>query len=124
MSRSPPPSSVSRAAAPMRPPRPSSRTAGSTTATTRRSPSTTNPTTPAAEPAAGGFPARIEAPRSAQPADYYHHLPRAGPAVSSRRDYYRDPEAPRANSLVPGASALIVDERGRLLMQRRADSGN
>ncbi|MFF0531248.1 NUDIX domain-containing protein [Nocardia amikacinitolerans] len=41
-----------------------------------------------------------------------------------RRDYYRDPDAPKANSLVPGGSALIVDQRGAILLQRRSDSGN
>lgn len=44
--------------------------------------------------------------------------------MSNRRDYYHDLDAPPANSLVPGASALVVDEHGRILMQRRADSGN
>lgn len=44
--------------------------------------------------------------------------------MSGRRDYYRDPNAPRANSLVPGGSALVVDNRGAILMQRRRDSGN
>lgn len=44
--------------------------------------------------------------------------------MSSRRDYYRDPNAPRANSIAPGGSALITDEHGRVLMQRRTDSGN
>ncbi|QLY28482.1 NUDIX domain-containing protein [Nocardia huaxiensis] len=44
--------------------------------------------------------------------------------MSRRRDYYRDPHAPKANSLVPGGSALVVDERGAVLMQRRSDSGN
>ncbi|WP_280426127.1 NUDIX domain-containing protein [Nocardia carnea] len=44
--------------------------------------------------------------------------------MGSRRDYYRDPDAPEANSLVPGGSALIVDESGAVLMQRRSDSGN
>ncbi|WP_194831933.1 NUDIX domain-containing protein [Nocardia sp. XZ_19_369] len=44
--------------------------------------------------------------------------------MSNRRDYYRDPHAPKANSLVPGGSALIVDEQGAILMQRRSDSGN
>jgi ADP-ribose pyrophosphatase YjhB (NUDIX family) len=44
--------------------------------------------------------------------------------VSWRRDYYRDPAAPAANSLVPGGSAIVVDDGGRILMQRRADSGN
>jgi ADP-ribose pyrophosphatase YjhB (NUDIX family) len=44
--------------------------------------------------------------------------------VTGRRDYYRDPAAPTANSLVPGGSALVLDEHGRVLLQRRADSGN
>ncbi|MFE1595776.1 NUDIX domain-containing protein [Nocardia sp. NPDC058705] len=44
--------------------------------------------------------------------------------MSSRRDYYRDPRAPKANSLVPGGSMLVVDDGGRILMQRRGDSGN
>ncbi|MQY18709.1 NUDIX hydrolase [Nocardia macrotermitis] len=44
--------------------------------------------------------------------------------MGSRRDYYNDPQAPEANSLKPGASALVVDELGRVLMQRRGDSGN
>ncbi|MGW6427620.1 NUDIX domain-containing protein [Nocardia sp. NPDC055053] len=44
--------------------------------------------------------------------------------MSSRRDYYRDPNAPKANCLVPGSSALVVDGIGRILMQRRGDSGN
>ncbi|MFD6400565.1 NUDIX domain-containing protein [Nocardia sp. NPDC060249] len=44
--------------------------------------------------------------------------------MSSRRDYYRDPHAPKANSLVPGGSMLVVDGESRILMQRRGDSGN
>ena len=44
--------------------------------------------------------------------------------MSRRRDYYHDPAAPKANSLVPGGSALVTDEHGRILMQRRTDSGN
>jgi ADP-ribose pyrophosphatase YjhB (NUDIX family) len=44
--------------------------------------------------------------------------------MSRRVDYYNDPDAPRANSLVPGGSALVTDEQGRILMQQRADSGN
>ena len=44
--------------------------------------------------------------------------------MSRRRDYYHDPTAPTANSLVPGGSALVTDEHGRILMQRRTDSGN
>ncbi|SDY69182.1 ADP-ribose pyrophosphatase YjhB, NUDIX family [Micromonospora pattaloongensis] len=44
--------------------------------------------------------------------------------MSRRVDYYNDPNAPAANSIVPGGSALVVDDEGRILMQRRADSGN
>ncbi len=44
--------------------------------------------------------------------------------MSGRRDYYRDPAAPKANSLVPGGSALVVDDDGRVLLQRRTDSRN
>lgn len=44
--------------------------------------------------------------------------------MSRRVDYFEDPQAPAANSLVPGGSALVADETGRVLMQRRADSGN
>ncbi|MBB4961219.1 hypothetical protein FHR38_004952 [Micromonospora polyrhachis] len=36
--------------------------------------------------------------------------------MSGRRDYYQDPDAPAANSLVPGGSALVTDEAGRVLM--------
>lgn len=42
----------------------------------------------------------------------------------SRVDYYYDPEAPTANSLVVGSSAVVVDAGGRILLQRRSDSGN
>jgi ADP-ribose pyrophosphatase YjhB (NUDIX family) len=40
----------------------------------------------------------------------------------TRTDYYRDPNAPRANSLVPGASAIVTDEEGSLLLHRRSDN--
>jgi len=44
--------------------------------------------------------------------------------MTGRRDFYHDPAAPKANSLVPGGSAVVVDGQGRVLLQRRADSGN
>ena len=44
--------------------------------------------------------------------------------MSRRVDYYDDPAAPPPNSLVPGGSALVADDQGRILLQRRADSGN
>jgi 8-oxo-dGTP pyrophosphatase MutT (NUDIX family) len=40
----------------------------------------------------------------------------------TRTDYYRESDAPRANSLVPGASAIVVDNDGRFLLQRRRDN--
>lgn len=39
-----------------------------------------------------------------------------------RRDYYDDPTAPSANSLVPAASAVVVDKSGRIVLQRRRDN--
>lgn len=42
----------------------------------------------------------------------------------ARVDYYHDPSAPNANSLVVGSSAIVTDENGKILLQRRSDSGN
>jgi 8-oxo-dGTP pyrophosphatase MutT (NUDIX family) len=42
----------------------------------------------------------------------------------ARVDYYHDPSAPNANSLVVGSSAVVADAEGRILLQRRSDSGN
>ncbi|MER5473723.1 NUDIX domain-containing protein [Streptomyces sp. NPDC002685] len=39
-----------------------------------------------------------------------------------RRDYEDDPAAPTANSLVPAASVVVVDDDGRVLLQRRTDN--
>ena len=41
----------------------------------------------------------------------------------SRVEYWNDPQAPVANSLVPACGVLAVDEQGRLLLQRRRDTG-
>ncbi len=41
-----------------------------------------------------------------------------------RIDYYHDSDAPLANSLVVGSSAVVVDSEGCILLQRRSDSGN
>ena len=41
----------------------------------------------------------------------------------TRTDYYHEPDAPKANSLVPGASAIVADNEGRILLQRRSDNG-
>ncbi|WP_329463337.1 NUDIX domain-containing protein [Streptomyces sp. NBC_01431] len=40
-----------------------------------------------------------------------------------RRDYEDDPDAPAANSLVPAASTVVVDDSGRILLQCRRDNG-
>jgi ADP-ribose pyrophosphatase YjhB (NUDIX family) len=46
-------------------------------------------------------------------------------AVSPRRiDYYDDPEAPKANSLVPSVNVVVVNDAGEILMIRRTDNDN
>lgn len=40
-----------------------------------------------------------------------------------RTDFFHDDRAPKANSLVPAAGILAVDDDGRLLLQRRRDTG-
>jgi ADP-ribose pyrophosphatase YjhB (NUDIX family) len=42
----------------------------------------------------------------------------------ARREYYNDPQAPAPNSLVVATSAVVTDDAGRILLQRRTDSGN
>jgi len=41
-----------------------------------------------------------------------------------RQEYYHDPDAPAANSLTPTAFAAVRDDAGRILLVRRADTGN
>lgn len=41
----------------------------------------------------------------------------------ARTEYYDDPSAPAPNSLVVAASAVVTDGEGRVLLQRRRDSG-
>ncbi|MFI0939881.1 NUDIX domain-containing protein [Streptomyces sp. NPDC021020] len=40
----------------------------------------------------------------------------------ARTEYYDDPEAPKPNSLVVAASAVVTDDEGRILLQRRTDN--
>jgi ADP-ribose pyrophosphatase YjhB (NUDIX family) len=45
--------------------------------------------------------------------------------VSPRRiDYYDDPNAPKANSLVPSVNVVVVNDTGEILMIRRTDNDN
>ncbi|MGW2559644.1 NUDIX hydrolase [Streptomyces sp. NPDC001514] len=40
----------------------------------------------------------------------------------ARTEYYDDPNAPKPNSMVVAASAVVTDGRGRILLQRRRDN--
>lgn len=39
-----------------------------------------------------------------------------------RRDYFNDPDAPKANSVVPSVVAAVRNQRGELLMIHRTDN--
>ena len=41
-----------------------------------------------------------------------------------RIDYYDDPSAPKANSLVPSVNTVVVNDAGEILMIRRTDNDN
>ena len=41
----------------------------------------------------------------------------------SRMEYWNDPVAPKPNSLVPACGVLAADDSGRVLLQRRRDTG-
>lgn len=40
----------------------------------------------------------------------------------TRVDYFHDPKAPAANSVVPSVTAVVLDDAGRLLMIHRTDN--
>jgi len=44
--------------------------------------------------------------------------------VARRIDYYDDPAAPPANSMVPSVNVIVTDDQDRILMIRRTDNGN
>lgn len=44
--------------------------------------------------------------------------------MARRIDYYDDPQAPAANSLVPSVNVVVTDDAGRVLMIRRTDNEN
>lgn len=41
-----------------------------------------------------------------------------------RVDYYDDPDAPQANSLVPSVNVVVVNENSEILLIRRTDNDN
>jgi ADP-ribose pyrophosphatase YjhB (NUDIX family) len=44
--------------------------------------------------------------------------------VGRRIDYYDDPEAPKANSIVPSANVIVINDEGAILLIRRSDNDN
>jgi ADP-ribose pyrophosphatase YjhB (NUDIX family) len=46
----------------------------------------------------------------------------SGEKQMSRIDHIDDPNAPRANKLIPSASAIVTNERGQILLHRRSDN--
>ncbi|MFG2089646.1 NUDIX hydrolase [Spirillospora sp. NPDC048824] len=44
--------------------------------------------------------------------------------MGRRIDYYDDPNAPRANSLVPSVNVVVENHKGEILMIRRTDNDN
>jgi ADP-ribose pyrophosphatase YjhB (NUDIX family) len=44
--------------------------------------------------------------------------------MSRRIDYYDDPDAPAANSIVPSANVAVTNDAGEVLLIRRSDNDN
>ena len=44
--------------------------------------------------------------------------------MARRIDYLNDPNAPKANSIVPSVNIAVRDDTGRLLLICRSDNGN
>jgi len=44
--------------------------------------------------------------------------------MARRIDYRDDPDAPAANSIVPSANVVVVNDAGEILLIRRTDNGN
>lgn len=44
--------------------------------------------------------------------------------MARRIDYYDDPSAPKANSLVPSVNVVVTNDAGDLLMIKRSDNDN
>lgn len=48
----------------------------------------------------------------------------AGGRVSRRIDYYDDPGAPQANSIVPSVNVVVTNGAGQILLIKRSDNDN
>jgi ADP-ribose pyrophosphatase YjhB (NUDIX family) len=44
--------------------------------------------------------------------------------TAARIDYFDDPTAPAANSMVPSVNFVVANEAGQILLIRRTDNGN
>lgn len=44
--------------------------------------------------------------------------------MATRIDYFDDPTAPAANSMVPSVNVIVANEAGQILLIRRTDNGN
>ena len=44
--------------------------------------------------------------------------------MARRIDYYDDPAAPKANSMVPSVNVLVVNDQDQILLIRRSDNDN
>ncbi len=44
--------------------------------------------------------------------------------MARRIDYYDDPSAPKANSLVPSVNVVVTNDAGEMLMIKRSDNDN
>ncbi|MBB6345227.1 ADP-ribose pyrophosphatase YjhB (NUDIX family) [Nonomuraea muscovyensis] len=44
--------------------------------------------------------------------------------MTRRIDFYNDPQAPAANSLVPSVNVVVTNEASHVLLIRRSDNGN
>lgn len=44
--------------------------------------------------------------------------------MARRIDYFNDPAAPKANSLVPSVNVVVVNDAGEILLIRRTDNDN
>lgn len=40
----------------------------------------------------------------------------------ARIEHYKDPDAPKANTLIPAASAVVANDQGEILLHRRSDN--